>query len=441
MVDTKEHSTFFALFVLLVASFGGILYGYHTVILSGILKAVGSTFHLTQLDEGFLVSIILLGGLVGALFAGGAADKWGRKKVLIITALAFCIGTLVQVVTPFYSLLIAGRFFTGIAVGVTSVVSPLYLSEIAPPHHRGAFVCTYQLFLASGILLAYGVDIAFNQVTNWNTVFYIGLIPSLLQFLALFFLPETPGWLMKHAQKKEALETLSHLREDIEWKDHVSEMQLTAAPKKKKAFLEPYLKRLMTIGVILSTFQQITGVNTVFYYAPKIFEISHENSTFPLLVTFGIGLVNVLATIISVVFLDKFGRRIFLLYGTLAMVVGQILLSFATISPITGIVGAVVYVIGFALGLGPITWVLLSEIYPLSIRGKAVGLALFANWLFNYLVSLTFLLLIEKLGMSLTFALYGFISLLCLIFVYFYIPETKGKSLEEIEFLAAQGKL
>jgi sugar porter (SP) family MFS transporter len=433
----QDRFTLFALFVLIVAAGSGLLFGYHTVILTGILNTIQTKFSLSVLDESILVSLILLGGLVGALFSGAAADRWGRKTILIFTAAIFCISTLSQAVSTTYVELLGGRFLTGIAVGIASVVSPLYLAEIAPPHFRGGFICTYQLMVAGGILLAYAMNLIFDM-SSWRSVFYIGLIPSLLQLILLFLIPETPSWLMRHSKEDSAVDTLAHLREDTEWKEHLSEMKKTAAPRtqgKIKQILQPHLKRLIVIGLLLSIFQQITGVNTVFYYAPKIFS-KHSS----LLITFIIGLANFLFTILSVLLLDRLGRRLFLLTGISLMLVGQILLTFSAY-PAAGMAGALIFVIGFAIGLGPITWVILSEIYPLKIRGKAMGLALFANWLFNYLVSLTFLLLMEKIGMGKTFACYGILSLLSLIFVYFYIPETKGKSLEEIEFLAAKGKL
>lgn len=440
----QDKFTFFALFALLVAASGGILFGYHTAILSGILSSVKAEFSLSVFKEGILVSTVLLGGLIGALFAGVAADRWGRKKVLLATAVLFCIGTLIQAISYGNTELLIGRLMTGIAVGVSSVVSPLYLAEIAPPHNRGSFVAAYQLFVAGGILLAYGVNFAIEQHSNWRIVFYFGLIPSLLQFMCLFFIPETPSWLMRQKNNISALGSLEHLRKDTEWVNHLEEMKKTADSQNKeqaKQLLEPHLKRLLFIGLFLSIFQQITGVNTVFYYAPKIFSQGSGTSHTALLVTLVIGIINFLSTILSVLFLDKLGRRLFLLAGTLAMIIGQILLIFTTSSPLIGILGALIYVFGFAIGLGPILWVLLSEIYPLRIRGKAMGLALFANWLFNYLISLTFLSLLEKLGLSGAFILYAFISVLCFIFIYFFIPETKGKSLEEIEQLASEGHL
>ncbi len=438
----QERFSLYALFVLLVVTCGGLIFGYHTAVISGILSDLNTAFSLSTFDQGFLVSIVLLGGLIGSFFGGALADRFGRKKILIITALIYCAGAVIQAASHSYPELLLGRFLTGIGIGLTSVVGPLYLAEVAPPDFRGAFVSTYQLMLTAGILIAYAVDFLLEGKGNWQLVFYIALIPAVLQLIALFFIPETPGWLMRHSGVKRAEQSLDELREDNEWKEHIGEMEAVAAPKKKgrlKLLLKPHLKRLIVIGVLLSIFQQITGINTIIYYAPKIFSGAGENIS--LLITLYIGVANFLFTFLSVFLIDKLGRRFFLLLGVSAMIVGQLLLILGENIPSLGITGVFIYIFGFAIGLGPITWVLLSEIYPLRIRGKAMGLAIFANWVFNYIVSLTFLMLIEYFGLGKTFMLYGFISLLCLLFIYFYIPETKGKSLEDIELLASKGDL
>jgi MFS transporter, SP family, galactose:H+ symporter len=440
-MTSNDRFTFLAFLILLVVAAGGLLFGYNTTVLAGALSKVSKEFSLSTFDQGFLTGIILLGGLAGALCAGASADRWGRKNVLIATALLFCISTLIQAYTHSYTQLLCGRFLSGIAVGINSVVAPVYLAEVSPPHYRGGFVSSYQLAIAVGILFAYAINLIFAQFPNWRGVYFLGFVPSFVQWIALFFIPETPGWLLRHHKERSAVAAIEHLRADREWKSHLPEMEATASPETKgrvKQLMQPHLKRFLVVGLLLSTFQQITGVNTVLYYAPKIFSKGGTSQT-ALLITLIIGAVNLLAALCSVVFLDRWGRRKFLLFGTSAMIVGQILLAIST--PIAGIVGALIYVLGFGLGLGPITWVLLSEIYPLKIRGKAMGLALFANWLFNYIVSLTFLLLLETLTLRGTFILYGCLSLLCLIFIYTCIPETKGKSLEEIEFLAAKGEL
>lgn len=405
-------------FVLFAVSLGGILFGYHTAALAGILSPFSAYFNLSLVDQGIAVSSVLLGGLAGALAAGIAADTWGRKKLLLATAFLFCLSTLIQALAPSYLLFLSGRFLAGVAVGLSSVVSPLYLGEVAPPTKRGSFVSTYQFMIALGILIAYAANMFFS--TQWRLVFYMGLIPAMVQLVSLFFINETPAWLVRSSQIHAT---------------HQKDIAPTPSGNS-------HVKHLIIIGLLLSIFQQITGVNTVFYYAPKVLiESGAVAAHHSLMATIALGIVNLAFTVVSILFLDRLGRRVFLLLGVLCMLLGQILLALSFTSNVMGIIGVLAYIIGFAIGLGPITWVILSEIYPLKVRSKAIGLALFANWSCNYLITLTFLLLLKKLGITGTFTLYAAISFICLLFIYFYIPETKGKSLEEIELLVKEGKI
>ncbi len=279
----------------------------------------------------------------------------------------------------------------------------------------------------------------------WRTVFFLSFLVGFFQLLGLFFLPETPAWLLGHKQKSSAKKTLGELREGSDWKKHLDEMSEVADSKKIPRNLSSY-KSILIVGLLLSVFQQITGVNTVIYYAPKIFGLSGDlSSDSALLATFGVGIINFVATLVAVWLLDKVGRRTLLLVGIFGMLVCQLFLGIAfapqgKVLDIMALLSVMGYVCFFGIGLGPITWVVLSEIFPLKIRGKAVGMALFANWFANYLIALTFLPLLTKLGMSLTFFMYALITLIACIFVYFCIPETKGKSLEEIELMVNQDR-
>ena len=435
----------FALFVIFIASCGGFLFGYHTAIISGVLGLLANTFHLNVLQEGFLVSILLLGGVVGALFAGVLSDRWGRRNVMFLTTLIFLIGAVILAITANYHLFLAARVIIGIGVGIASLVSPLYLAEVAPPHYRGRFVCLFQIMVAAGILAAYGINALFAQQDSWRVVFWISLIPAGVQLVGLFFIPESPGWLFRKGRPVPAEKALAVLRGDLEWKKHLSEMQMSGTRQYGKRKWEKRLIFIITVGFLLSAFQQITGINTVIYYAPTIFGHTGASSAESALVaTLAVGIANFLVTFIAVWLIDKIGRRILLLIGVLGMAVCLGMLIFVLQvekHPLLAVISVVGYVSFFALSLGPVTWVVLSEIFPLQIRGFAMGLALFSNWFFNYIVSLTFLLLIQHWGISGTFALYTGISLLCFFFIFFCIPETKGKSLEEIEHMLTRRKV
>lgn len=421
---------------------GGFLFGYHTGIISGALIFLGPAFNLTPIDEGFIVSIILLGAIAGALISGMLADWLGRKKTILLTALICILGATIISVSHSFFLLSLGRAITGLAIGIISLTAPLYIAEISPPHYRGRFVSLNQLAISMGILAAYSISLLYSGEGRWRMMFAIGIIPALIQIWALYFIPETPSWLLVKRQEKKAIGVLQKLRRDTDWKEHLSEMKRTAAPQKRggwSALLKPQLRFVLLIGILLNCFQQITGINTVIYYAPKIFQVAGFGSAFgAILATLGVGVINVIFSVLSVWLLDKVGRRPLLIWGVAGMVISLSVLALAffiqsELIDLIAIISLMTYVASFAIGLGPTPALLLSEIYPLKIRGKAMTIGTMSNWFSNYLISLTFLDLMQKLGSAGTFCLYAAIGLVALWFFWHYIPETKGKSLEEIE--------
>lgn len=442
---SQERCSAFLLFVIVVAAFGGFQYGYHTGIISGALIYLTPAFHLTIAQQGVVVSTILIGALLGALSAGQLADKIGRKKTIAVTSALFVLGALMITLSESYEMLLWGRAISGFGVGIVSLAAPLYLAEVSPPRFRGRIVATYQLAITVGILASFVVNYAFSFSANWRWMFALGIFPALFQMFALFFLPETPAWLFKRGLHDHAVLTLSRLRKDREWVHQVEGMKASAtSPTKEggwRALFSSKLRFVLIIGVCLSAFQQITGINTVIYYAPKIFQTAgFASATGAILATMGIGVINVIATVFSVWLLDKLGRRRLLLWGVAGMAfsLGFFAFAFFLKSAMIGkiaVVSLAAYVVFFAISLGPVTWVLISEIYPMKVRGKAMTIATFVNWLFNYLVSLTFLDLIHAIGSEGTFFIYALLSALAFWFIFYYIPETKGKSLEEIENL------
>jgi sugar porter (SP) family MFS transporter len=443
-ISSKERCTGFLFFVVTVAAFGGFLFGYHTGIISGALIFLTPAFQLSILQQGTVVSIILIGALLGALVAGMLADKIGRKRTIAITSALFVIGAAMIALSDTYEMLLIGRFVSGIGVGIISLSAPLYLAEISPPRFRGMFVSGYQLAITIGILASFFINYVFSIHADWRWMFAIGIFPALFQMVALFFLPETPSWLFKHGLHEHAILTLSRLRKDKDWIHQVETMKSAASPQKKgawKVLFSPKLRFVLVIGVLLSAFQQITGINTVIYYAPKIFETAgFTSASGAILATLGVGIINVLSTAFSVWILDRIGRRKLLLIGIAGMALSLGFLAFAFFVESTMIgkiamLSLMAYVAFFAIGLGPVTWVVISEIFPLKVRGKAMTVATFVNWFFNYLVSLTFLDLIAQIKAEGTFLIFALLSGLAFWFVFRYIPETKGKSLEEIETL------
>ncbi len=438
----KEQFTVYLLFTVLVGAFGGFLFGFHTGVISGALMFLTTSFQLSIADQGMVVSIILLGGLAGALLAGPIADRVGRRPTIGLSASMFVFGTLFIVLSNSYEMILLGRFINGIGIGVISLSGPLFLAEISPPRHRGSFVSLFQLAIAIGILFSFATDYYFASSSNWRWMFGVGIFPALFLMLALFFLPETPPWLLKSGLEERAIKTLMRLRKDTLWKSQIEAMKSSASTHKHggwKVLLTPRLRTILIIGLILSACQQVTGINTVIYYAPTIFEAAgYQSANSAIVATLLIGTVNTLMTLVSFWLLAKFGRRILLLVGMFGMGISLIFLSAAFLIKTQLIAGIslfsiMAYVSFFAFSLGPITWVILSEIFPLKVRSLAMSIAIGVNWISNYLVSLTFLHLINFMGTAGTFFFYALICGVSFWFVYRFIPETKDKTLEEIE--------
>lgn len=441
----KQRLSRYMIFIVTIACLGGLLFGYHTAIISGALIFLSPIFNLSIAEQGVLVSSILLGALVGAFMGGYLADRLGRKWTIMLTAVLFILGSWITAESHSYFILLFGRVVSGIAVGVISVTAPLYLAEIAPPNHRGGIVSAYQLAITFGILGAYFINYVYAKKADWQEMFIIGSLPAAIQLLALFFIPESPGWLFKNGKSHLAIIVLERLRLDRDWKGHIDEMKHSASSRNKRGawrlLFSSKLRTILFVGLFISAFQQITGINTIIYYAPRIFQgAGYTSAISATFATLSIGIINVLATLVSVWLLDRIGRRRLLLIGIAGMVMSLfslVITSFLRSSLIDemAVISLMCYVAFFAIGLGPITWVLLSEIYPLKVRGKAMALATFVNWFCNYFVSLTFPNLLISIGIGGAFLLYGLISVIAFWFVFRYVPETKGKSLEEIEQL------
>lgn len=442
-MEKQEQCSAYTILALLTATLGSFLFGYQTAVISGALPFLATEFSMSAAAEGFVVSMVLLGALFGVLFSGMIADRYGRKKAILLPAALFTLGTAIVCSSHSVLVFLIGRFITGTAVGLISMTAPLYLAEIAPSRLRGTFVCVHQLVITVGILVAYVVNYAFAASGSWRSMFAIALIPSVLQFFSMLFFCESPSWLLSKGLKEKAAKALQRLRRDTSWKHHVFAASTFTPHEEKQStkslFLHPKIRYVMILGLVLNMFQQITGINTVIYYAPKIFqEAGFTSVNIAILAAVGIGVINVLSTIISVWLIDKSGRRKLLLVGLSGMLLSlQLLSTFLFMktdhTAAISVIALMSYVAFFAMGLGPVTAVLISELYPLKIRGRAMSIATTANWFFNYLMSLVFLDLMKWMGIVGVFELFAAFTVATIIFVYFYIPETKGKSLEEIE--------
>lgn len=440
---TRTQSSHFVIILSIFAALGGLLFGYDTGIISGALLFIKKDFALATNAEEFVVSSLLLAAAVSALITGVLTDLIGRRFLIIVSSFLFCVGALILGLADGYNWLIVGRLFVGFAVGMSSTAVPLYISESAPANHRGMLVTLNQLFITIGILLAYCVNLGFaNVFEGWRWMFALAIIPGLIQCIGMIFLPDSPRFLLSKGREKEALAVLNKTR----IRSHV-EADLKRIKKNLRqqsgAWSELFQKKVvpaLTITIILQAFQQITGINTVIYYAPEIFQqAGFKSTTAAILATMGVGAVNVIMTFVSLPLLDRWGRRPLLMTSVGGMAVSLFVIMSAfflpqlEFAPYMAMVAVMGFVGFFAIGLGSIPWLLPSEILPTKIRGRAASLSVLMNWAANFLVASVFLSLIRTVGGGLTFAIFGFITLIALGFTYAAIPETKNKTLEDLK--------
>ncbi len=437
--------------VTLIASLGGLLFGYDTGVISGALPFMKHDFNLTPTMQGIATGSVLIGATIGAAFAGWISDQFGRRRVILVVALLFVAGALVSATAPALTIFLAGRAVVGIAIGVASMLTPLYLAEIAAKDRRGAVVSLNQFCITLGILVSYLVDYALaNSANNWRWMLGLGSVPGLILFCGMLFLPESPRWLAGRGRMDEARAALARRGgADIESEWRELRADLRGAGERTvpwSALFEPRGRRPLVIGVALAIFQQITGINTVIYYAPIIFQSAGLSSaSVSILATAGVGLVNVIMTVVAMMLLDRAGRRALLLWGLAGMIATLLVLAWGFTAHVQGAAAAItvssvaVYVGFFAIGLGPVFWLLISEIFPLAVRGRGMSVATVANWGSNFAVTLVFPILTAALGSAPVFLIFAGLSVLALLFTWGAVPETKGRSLEEIEVALAGG--
>lgn len=426
-----------------ISALAGLLFGYDTGVISGAILFVQEDFRLTTFQEEIVVSAVLLGATIGAIAGGRLTDRLGRRTTLLQVAGLFMLGAIGTALSSTMAWLSLGRLVVGIAIGIASFTAPLYISEISPPSVRGKLVSLNQLMITIGIVCSYLADYALAASRGWRWMFGLAAIPALILLIGILFVPESPRWYMSRSMKDKAREVLFGMHTPAMAEAELAEIEesLKLQEGDWKELLSARLRPALIIGIGLAVFQQFTGINTVIYYAPTIFQFAGlRSNAAAILATAGVGVVNVLFTVVALWLLDRAGRRPLLLYGLVGMIVSLAVLGFAFMSPNLGhalawisLVCVMLYVACFAIGLGPVFWLMISEIYPLKIRGRAMSIATVMNWGSNLLVALTFLTLLRSVGRPGTFWLYAFVGVLAWIFVYRLVPETKGKTLEQIE--------
>ena len=446
----EDNSSGFVYVAAAISALGGMLFGYDTGVISGAILFISKDFSLTQLQVEIVVSCVLIGALIGAMTGGILADRFGRRRVIIATATLFVGGAIVTALSPTFTLLISGRIIVGTAIGVASFTTPLYISEVSPVKIRGRLVSINQVALTSGIVMSYLVDYALADIQGWRWMLGLAAVPAAILAVGMFWLPESPRWLVSKNLIDSARTVLERIRRTKDVGTELDDIQSSLAVRSGswRDLFTPLIRPALIVGVGLAILQQITGINTVIYYAPMIFEFTGAKSaSASILATIGVGVVNVAMTVVALLLVDRVGRRPLLLIGLTGMIIGLGVLGLAFQLPsLSGSLGWIaelslmLYVGAFAIGLGPVFWLLISEIYPLKIRGVAMSVATSANWGANLFVALTFLTLIQATGRSSTFWIYGLVGIGAWLFTWFYVPETKGRSLEDIESHWKAGK-
>lgn len=422
-----------------VAALGGLLFGFDTSVISGAMLFLRTDFHLSDVQLEIAVAMALAGALVGSACAGYCTDRWGRRWMLLVTALGFGVFSVLSGLAVGLVSFSLARFFVGACIGIASLTVPLYIAEMSPARIRGALVSCNQLAITVGIGAGYFIDYAFAGSGAWRWMFASAVFPAIILWVGMIFLPESPRWLARNGFRERALENFRRLGRGDEAEAELAEVE-SALQEEQEGFgilFQPGFRVAVLVGIGLAIFQQITGINTIIYYSPAILRMSgYPSAKAAILATAIIGVANILITVVSILLVDRLGRRILLLLSTAGMALSLTLIgaafhqksaSFVVFYEVIG------YVISFGIGLGPVMWLLISEIYPTKIRGKAMSIATLTVWGANWVVTATFLSLVRAAGPANTFWIYAFLCVAAFIFCYTLVPETKGRSLEAIE--------
>jgi sugar porter (SP) family MFS transporter len=438
----------YVLLVASIAALGGLLFGYDTGVISGAILFITKQFVLDSRLVAFTISVVLIGCIAGSAVAGTVADRIGRRPTLFVSGLVFLLGAVISALAPSENILLCGRFIVGIGIGFSSVVAPLYISEVAPAQSRGALVSLYQFAITIGILLAYIVDYLLAAQAQWRAMLGLAVVPSVVLMAGMIWMPESPRYLFKIGQGSRARSELDRIYDDPAESGR-EEASIGESLSVKGAGFRALFARgtrlALFIGVSLAVLQQITGINTVIYYGPRIFQMAGvASAASSILAQTAVGTVNCFMTLVAIFFVDRLGRKPLLYLGLTGMFVALATMALAFSRPhLSASLGTIalasmmVYVGCFAFSLGPILWLLLAEIFPLPVRGLGMSISTLSNWVGNFLVSQFFLVMVEQLGISGTFWIYAALCVVTVIFVAAMVPETKHELLEQVRIRPA----
>lgn len=435
---------YYLMLTAIMASIGGMLYGYDIGVISGALLFIQDSIPLTDSQLGYIVGAVLGGALIGTLCAGPIADRYGRRLLIIEASVISLLGVLVILYAHSFFLLFTARLLLGIGVGIIIVAVPLYVAEVVPAINRGKYITAFQLFLTFGIVLAYFVDLIFAPSHDWHSMFAIGLTPALVLFVGMLFLPESPRWLVSQRKTAQAEQVLRKLRQnETEIQNELHAIQASLA-KTEGHWRELFSKKhwLPTlIAVLIAIFNQLTGINSFLQYAPLILkEAGLGSNVLSMMGSAGIGILNFICTIVAILLIDTVGRRPLLITGLIGVMIAEFFLGLVGFLPVSlfaqgvlSLIGLLAFILFFAIGPGVVVWLAISELFPTQVRGKGVALCLFFNSLAATLLATYFLPIVQMISMSQTYWLFTFFSFGYFLVAYFLLPETKAKTLEEIQ--------
>ena len=433
----------FLLRIAVIAAIGGFLFGYDTGIISGAQLYITKDLPTSQLEKQWIVGSLLIGAIVGAAVSAYLSDRISRKWTKVCSGTVYVIGGLGSAFAPNIEFLLASRFVLGLAVGTASFVSVEYISEHAPPKLRGGVTTFNQLMVTVGILVAYLVAAGFQNVSGtWRWMLGLSIIPGAALALGMLTVPHSPRWLISKGRDDEAGQVLRHTRSDDESDQEIDDIRDAVEQSSSTRLRDLFtgrLRPLMVVGLALAIFQQLIGVNTVIYYSATILNYTGLSASSSVLQAVSVGITNVVFTIVAVLLLDRVGRRVLLLVGTAGAVLalGALGLWFQLASQhqygFLALIALLVFMASFAIGLGPVFWLMISEIYPIGVRSRAMSVATIANWTANFLVSYFFLQLIDSVGKPGTFWIYAGFGVLAFAYFAWRLPETKDRSLEDIQ--------
>ncbi len=445
-MENKSGSMSYLMLITVVAALGGLLFGYDTAVISGAVGFLQKHFQLNAGLEGFAASSALIGCIFGALFGGPLSDRYGRKSVMISCAILFALSGVASALPHTLTQFVWARFFGGFAIGAVSVVSPLYIAEIAPEKIRGTLVSLYQLAIVIGILVVFFVNMLIQRLGNeaWNVAYgwrwMLGslVFPSGLFGILAIGIPESPRWLMKMGRREAASEILVRVGGQANASREIRQIE-DSLQQETSSFSELFTggyKPALVVGVVLAVICQFSGINAIMYYAPEIFRAIGVARNAAFAETVSVGMVNLIFTFVAIWLVDRAGRKALLVVGSIVQVIALTAVGLMYAMHAGGmwlLVFVLLFIAAFASAMGPIPWIIISEIFPTKIRGRAMAIAVLVIWVADYIVSQTFPMLAKGIGDAKTFWIYAICSFLGLIFILFKVPETKGKTLEEIE--------